>query len=80
MTIDEVRIGDRIIDPKAKASPANGYEVIGIDRVGNKKYGPCVVCDWDTRGVAEFAIVKASELVSYRFVRADTPNKALFHG
>ena len=70
MSLNELRIGDRIIDPSEEQSPSNGYEIVGIDRQGMLKTGPGVVCTWDGRPPTEsFRLVKVKELVRFQSVR-----------
>lgn len=70
MTLEEARIGDRIFDPGAEASPRDGYEIVGIDRQGVLKSGPGVVCTWNGRPPGEsLGIIKAKELVRYHVLK-----------
>jgi len=68
MKLIDLQIGDRIQDRDATWQPAGGFEVVGIDPVGNEKCGPCCLADWPERGLEPFRVVRASELENWEFV------------
>jgi hypothetical protein len=68
MNLTDLEIGDRIQDRDATGQPAGGFEVVGIDAVGQQKTGPCCHLDWPERGMEPFRVVRASELEHWEFV------------
>ena len=67
MKLKSLKINDRI-QPINEPHPAGGYLVVGVDLVGPMLVGPCVVVDWDGRGMETFRRVRASELESWELM------------
>ena len=72
MQLKSLHLGDHIRTINEDQQPAGGYEVVGVDLVGQQLIGPCVVVDWEGRGLEPFGRVKAGQLDDWELMIPQT--------
>ena len=68
LKLKDLRVGVDHIRPINEPHPAGGYLVVGVDLVGPMLVGPCVVVDWDGRGMEPYGHVKAGQLETWELI------------